>query len=214
MTPHELKQQLREQRDGMEQNHAMRLHRALSWMLCADNYSNDDDLAFVTLWISFNACYSAEEQDGSLSDRSSFRQFLERICAQDTDKRIYHLLWMNYSNFVRSVVNNQFLFGPYWECHRRAENYWRQTFEKNKRAAMQALANERVSELLSIVLDRLYVLRNQIIHGGATYQSKVNREQVKSSRRLLAQLMPVVIEVMLNDQNTNWGDIRFPVIKA
>jgi hypothetical protein len=113
---------------------------------------------------------------------------------------------------VRSVVNNQFLFAPFWECHRLGESHWQQTFEQNKRAAMQALANERVSELLTIVLDRLYVLRNQMIHGGATYQSRVNREQVKSSRRLLAQLMPVVIEVMLNDQDTAWGDIRFPVV--
>jgi hypothetical protein len=181
-------------------------------MLCADNYSSDDDVAFVTLWIGFNACYSAEEQVGLLSDRSSFRHFVERICTQDSQKRIYHLLWMNYSNFVRSVINNQFLFAPFWQCYRRDESHWQQTFEQNKRAAMQALANERVSKLLTIVLDRLYILRNQMIHGGATYQSRVNREQVKSSRRLLAQLMPVVIEVMLNDQDTAWGDIRFPVV--
>lgn len=66
--------------------------------------------------------------------------------------------------------------------------------------------------MLCLVLDRLYVLRNQVIHGGATYQSSVNREQVKSSRHLLAELMPVVLEVMINDQNSDWGEIRYPVI--
>jgi len=214
MTPPALKQQLYDKRGGMEQNHATRLHRALSWMLCADDYSSDDDVAFITLWISFNACYSAEDQIGSLSDRRSFRQFVERICVQDKDKRIYHLLWMNYSNFVRSVINNQFLFAPFWECHRLGENHWQQTFEQNKRAAMQALANERVSELLSIVLDRLYVLRNQMIHGGATYNSRVNREQVKSSRRLLAELLPVIVRIMLHNHAIDWGEIRFPVVNV
>lgn len=145
MTPTELKQQLRERREGMVQSHATRLDRALSWMLCAQKYAEDDDVAFVALWISFNACYSIEEQAGSLIDRASFRHFVERICARDKTNSIYHLLWMNYSGFVRAVVNNQFLFAPFWECHREGRDHWQQTFASNKRSAMQALANQQVS---------------------------------------------------------------------
>lgn len=39
--------------------------------------------------------------------------------------------------------------------------------------------------LLSIVLDRLSVLRNQRIHGGATWASAVNHAQVKDGADIL-----------------------------
>ena len=85
-------------------------------------------------------------------------------------------------------------------------------FAQSQRSAMHSLANQQVSQLLCLVLDRLYVLRNQMMDGGATYNSKINREQMKSSRRLLAELMPLIIEVMLHDTTTNWGEIRYPVV--
>lgn len=212
MNAQELKQLLRVKRDGMEQNHATRLHRAISWLLCADKYRNDDDIAFINLWISFNACYSIDESTDSLSDRAKFRQFIEHICALDHQHRIYNLLWMNYSGFVRTIINNQFLFAPFWDSYNDGDTKWQTLFEHSKRSAMYALANQHVSQLLSMVLDRLYVLRNQMIHGGATYHSKVNREQLKSSCRLLTELIPVIIEVMLNNTETYWGKIRYPVV--
>ena len=33
--------------------------------------------------------------------------------------------------------------------------------------------------VLSIVLSRIYTLRNQLVHGGATWDSSVNREQLR-----------------------------------
>lgn len=214
MTPQELKQQLCEQREGMAQNHATRLHRALSWLLCAQKYEQDDDLAFITLWISFNACYSVDEHSESLGDRATFRDFIERLCKQDSEGKIYDLLWMNYSGFVRSVINNQFLFAPFWVSHHVGNDHWQSAFEQSQRKAMQALANRQVSHLLRLVLDRLYVMRNQMVHGGATYNSKVNREQVKSSRRLLAELLPVIVQIMLHDHEADWGKIRYPVVNV
>jgi len=82
-----------------------------------------------------------------------------------------------------------------------------------KKAAFKALANSDVSKLLSIVLDRLYVMRNQIIHGGATYQSQVNREQLRSARRMLSELLPVVIALMVSHPD-DWGTISYPVVEA
>ena len=36
---------------------------------------------------------------------------------------------------------------------------------------MKALGKEDVPQLLSVIFDRLYTLRNQLFHGGATYSS-------------------------------------------
>ena len=66
--------------------------------------------------------------------------------------------------------------------------------------------------LLSIVFDRLYVLRNQLIHGEATWNSGVNRAQVKDGTHILLALVSVVIELMLRQPEADFGEILYPVI--
>ena len=77
---------------------------------------------------------------------------------------------------------------------------------------LRPLANERVTLLLAEVLDRLYVLRNQLMHGGATFQSKVNRAQVRDGCNMLAMLMPILIDIMLDAKDEDWGEIYYPVV--
>ena len=48
---------------------------------------------------------------------------------------------------------------------------WRRRFEASKRVALAALSSRDISTALSVVSDRLYILRNQIFHGGTTYQA-------------------------------------------
>ena len=74
------------------------------------------------------------------------------------------------------------------------------------------MANQQVPELLGAVLDRLYTVRNQLIHGGATYQSKVNRSQVKDASEILSFLVPLMIDIMIKNINEDWGTINYPVI--
>ena len=69
-----------------------------------------------------------------------------------------------------------------------------------------------MAPLFSIVLDRLYVLRNQVLQGGATYQSRVNREQVRDGVALLSSIMPIIISIMLDTGEEDWGDIAYPVL--
>jgi hypothetical protein len=75
-----------------------------------------------------------------------------------------------------------------------------------------ALSKKNVNYLLRIVLDRLYVLRNQLIHGGATYKSSVNRAQVRDGGNLLMSLLPVIVEMMMVHSKEDWGKIYFPVV--
>lgn len=208
----ELKQLLREQRDGMVQSHATRLHRAVSWMLSSDQHPEDDDLGFITLWIAFNACYGIESDDKDLSDRKSFRQFITRLVELDEDREIFTLLWHNYSDFVHAIVNNEFLFTQFWRSHRMGDTEWTKRFEQSKRLSTNALSNQDVATLLTVVLDRLYVLRSQLMQGGATHGSKVNRDQVQSGRALLSELMPLIVLMMMKHHEHDWGDILYPVV--
>ena len=75
------------------------------------------------------------------------------------------------------------------------------------------MAHQQVPELLGVVLDRLYTVRNQLIHGGATYNSKVNRAQVKDAGQILEFLMPIIIDIMITNMDEDWGIINYPVIE-
>lgn len=75
------------------------------------------------------------------------------------------------------------------------------------------MAHQQVSNLLELVLDRLYTVRNQLIHGGATYQSKVNRSQVKDASQILEFLLPIIIDIMIANVDEDWGVINYPVIE-
>ena len=92
------------------------------------------------------------------------------------------------------------------------EAAWQQSFDQSSVEALNYLSRKKVAPLFSIVLDRLYVLRNQVLQGGATYQSRVNREQVTDGVNLLASIMPIIIEVMLSSGDQDWGEIAYPVI--
>ena len=208
----DLKQQLRAQRDTMSSAHATRLHRALSWMACAQQHDDDDDVVFIALWIGFNACYGVDGEPVSLTERDSFTRFVTQLVALDADQQIYHCLWMNFSGFVRTLIDNPYVFAPFWTSRRDGDDKWQQPFQRAKKLAMEALAANDVARLLAIVLDRLYVLRNQLMHGGATWRSQVNRQQVRDGRRLLQELLPLLVAIMLNAPDRDWGDIYFPVV--
>ena len=60
---------------------------------------------------------------------------------------------------------------------------------------------------------RLYALRNQLIHGGVTWNSSVNRAQVRDGRALLARVLPVMLGVMMDCPERFEGKPFYPVVK-
>jgi hypothetical protein len=76
------------------------------------------------------------------------------------------------------------------------------------------LAGGDTLHVLSIVLERLYMLRNQLMHGGATWNGSVNRHQVRDCANLLSKLAPIVIEIMMDRPEHDWGVATYPVINT
>jgi hypothetical protein len=62
-----------------------------------------------------------------------------------------------------------------------------------------------------IVLSRVHVLRNQIMHGAATYGGGTNREQVQDATHFMRQFVPTMLDIMLSDPDQDWGDVMYPV---
>ena len=61
----------------------------------------------------------------------------------------------------------------------------------------RAMAARETAEVLKTVLVRLYTLRNQLMHGGATWGSSINRVQVRDGRAILGSVLPVMLALMM-----------------
>ena len=95
------------------------------------------------------------------------------------------------------------------------ETEWLESFERNKQKALNALSQKDTPEILVAVFNHLYTLRNQIIHGGATFNSTVNRSQLKDACTILFTIIPEMLQVMLNHPNDKtWGKPFYPVVKS
>lgn len=213
-TPFEsLRYSLRQCREQLPESLATRLHRALSWLHCAEQQSTDVDMQFISLWIGLNACVCIEQNsEQPLEERDAFKQFVEKLVSHDREQKIYASLWQTYSGPVKGLIKNPYVYHGFWEAQKKGCENWKASFDQNSVAALNYLSRQQVPELLSIVLDRLWVLHQQIMLGGATYQSSVNRGQVKEGGKLLSSLLPIVIETMMNAPQENWGAISYPVV--
>lgn len=78
----------------------------------------------------------------------------------------------------------------------------------------RALAEKNTAVVLSILFDRLYVLRNQVIHGGATWDSSANRNQVRDGAALLGCLLPVFVDLMMDHPDAEWAMPMYPVVEG
>ncbi|CAM3584916.1 HEPN domain-containing protein [Parendozoicomonas haliclonae] len=212
----EIKATLRAVRDDLEPDLALRLHRANSWLAATEALEDDFiDMGFVSLWIGFNTCYGEEsDHTQELTERQRFRAFVESLCECDLNKHIYHCLWRNFTNHVRRLLKNQYVYAGFWKAQREGTAHWEEQFHREHANALKALAAQDVPKLLGIVLDRLYVLRNQLVHGGATFQSGVNREQVNDGHAILKALLPIIIQIMMNSNDRDWGPNAYPVINT
>ena len=209
-----LKQRLRDQRDLFNQLHSTRLHRALSWLKAAENQADDKDMQFISAWISFSACSfsGAEHSSASLAEQISFQRFIQQLVELDNEQKIYHCLWHQYSGPVKALIKNPYVFAPFWQSQRENNDDWKPLFDRSSVDALNYLSRQKVPELLGIVLDRLCVLHNQVVGGGATYQSQINREQVEDGAQLLMTLMPIIIDIMLESSDHDWGELAYPVV--
>lgn len=189
---------------------SLRVHRSLSWLARAEKQLDDEDSEFIFYWLAFNALYAREKMEYYNSvegERGAYKLYFVKIAKLDKEQLIYDALWNRFSDPVRNLMRNKFVFQPFWNHYNNHENdnNWEERLEKSKEMSLTALRNEDTALMLHLIFDRLYVLRNQIFHGAATWQGSVNREQIKDAKNILAFLLPIMIDLMLKNPEVSWG---------
>jgi hypothetical protein len=219
MKYHQLKERHRAERGAWHPNLSLRVHRALSWLERAEQLGSEEDLdgQFLVLWIAFNAAYATDiDEKYRDSEQQTFRSFLEKLTQLDVaQKRFEQLVWTEFPKSIRVLLDNKFVFADFWKAQNGSlpEEEFKRSFAAANRAAHAAVGKRDTVTVLSIVLSRIYTLRNQVIHGGATWGSSVNREQMRDCTNFMAKLVPLVIEVMMDHPEALWGDAVYPVVK-
>jgi hypothetical protein len=210
-----LKEQQRSHRENYPINLGLRVHRALSWLDRAEQSDNDQDAQFIFLWIAFNAAYANETDDNRrFTEQETFKNFINRLCELDTKSRLADLVWKEFTSSIRVLLSNKFVFQPFWDFHnnKKSEQEWQDDFATANAFANKALGHKNTSAVLSVIFSRLYTLRNQTLHGGSTWNSSVNRDQIRDATEFLKKFVPFTIEIMMDNADQIWGEPCYPVV--
>ena len=238
-----------------------RLRRSLSWLERADSGEFDDDVRYIFLWVAFNAAY-ADDRDRDFDERRRYKEYFKKLTEKENNKyRIHNVLRYELMDSCFSLVGNKYVFTKFWnflDKGRFIEDDWKKSqegksfeydYKKVRKflisyerlgpmpAALQKAgfaSREDTTRILDILFQRLYVLRNQIMHGSATSHmwsdpsrsesrgrststevSSLNRSQVGDGVRVLEFLVPLFLDIMMDhpemDREEYWGKLPYPV---
>lgn len=174
--------------------------------------AGDPDSTFILCWIAFNAAYARARKPHDA--RKEFQSYFRELLRSDRGGVIREAICRRFSEPVEKLVDNVFLFEKFWDqANERADDdgktdsKWNDEFRCEGDRVRQALGNPSKFDVcvLTIVFLRLYTLRNQLVHGGATWGSRLNRYSVESGVRIMEDLLPIFLRIMHENPDEDWG---------
>ena len=206
----------------------LRLRRSLSWVGRAEDelVEEDWDAAFIFYWIAFNAAYGQLGVSWTNQEREPplIADYLRKIVVCDSHAA-RRAIWPGLVSQINLLLNNKYVFEPFWRHHNEEPEFqdWERKHESilsEMKRALKEAAKAPIGDLpcwsteriLRELFARLYTLRNQLLHGGATWRGSVNRDQVRTGTKLTAVLIPCFIKVMIEHPEADWGVPRYPPV--
>ena len=208
-------------KDILSANRKVRISRGLSWVECAQELgANAPDVAFVFHWSGFEALYS-EPRPSLYDDAKTERDaFLDIVFGLDVgqDALIYNSVIASESKTILTLVANAYTFTPFWKRYHAGENSqspheWADSLIGDVKRTLANFERREggTQDTLEVLFDRLRELRNELVHGGATWGDSANRDQVKDGDRIMSRLLPVFLDLMMDypDRFSN-ADVNYP----
>lgn len=199
---------------------AIRMHRVCKWLGegQALQEAGRADMAFVAFWIAFNALYAQwEEGGGEQNEMGRMKACVVRLLRLDGEEFLYGWI-ISCRRDIEAIYDDPFLSHYFWQkvmqTPPRLEVDWQAiapTFSRGSEA-QRLRQTGQLQRITEGFLGRAYVLRNQLVHGGATPGSKVNREQVDRMTPVMGRFIEASIQAVIhaNDQFEDWGRLPYP----
>ena len=190
----------------------LRLRRAISWLARAE-YARDLDAKFIFFWISFNALYARDPHITDLEHKKIGKYFRTLLKFGDARKHILGIMENDIFNEIEKLLRDKFGFSAFWNYHHDIDKTgeyddWEKRFKQDMRVFESPTKD--VLKMLSIIFYRLYTLRNQLMHGGATWGGGLNETHLRHSVKIMHRLLPVFIELTLENPDQYWGEVFYP----
>ena len=185
-----------------------RMRRAIRWLYRAvrELDRKDSDVGFLLYWIAFNAAYADAVSWNSTTTKERIDRYFVTLADHGGNDEIDRALREKFSGPVRVLLRDQYCFDPFWNhLETGSDEDWEERLHSANRAALAHLAGGDSTIVLSILFERIYTLRNQMVHGGASWNSDANRDAVESATRIMAFMVPIFIGIMLDNPEVDWG---------
>lgn len=192
----------------------LRMQRSLSWLKKAVLMDEDKDLQFLSFWIAFNAIH-AEDVESKSQQKLHIRQFLEMLDQQDDAQKIAQIIWEKLSVPIQTLLDNPYSFQDYWDYRNQviSQNTWKANFDNEKKFIQHVIEAKDLSEILAAILHRMYTVKQQILQGGYSYNSGVNRQLIHQCCEIWGVLIPTILELLIKNAK-QWHFLKphYPLI--
>ncbi len=192
----------------------VRVHRAISWLESAEKYSEDNDIALMSLMIGVHSCYLVNDFGFNQSQKmasDNWSQFIINLRGTRELKKIQSIIFSQQGlGFLKAVAPNVYL-AP--DTYRSGLDAGQAQIEKTSSRLESFIRRRDTEKILSSYFYSLNLLRNVIAHGSRTYDSQLNAEAVEQGKLFLFQVLPMMIQAMIENPKTDWGEIEFPVVR-
>jgi hypothetical protein len=189
---------------------AIRFHRACSWLDRAEKLeAADHDLVLINQWIALNSLYGQWDArtNEPQPDRERWRGFVSRLLKLDGNGHLTEMLLVQ-QQLVLALVEDEHLAGFFWKDPS-AKN--RQTARNHKHKFRSWYAEKNWTLILDFLLEKIYLLRCQLIHGAATFGGKLNRTSLRRATQMLWHLLPACLLVYIDHgADEDWGQLCYP----
>lgn len=169
-------------------------------------------MVLICRWIALNSLYGAwDPADGrAVGHQDSLRVFLERLLKIDQGSRLKGVM-VEHKRLVLALLEDKFLNDYFWEGPEQSDG----RLTRDRHRAQGWYVEQRWLVILEAVLERIYLLRCQLVHGAATFGGKLNRTAVGRSATMLGHLVPAALEVVIScGADQNWGIMCYPPLHS
>jgi len=193
----------------------IRIHRTCSWLQRVEEIEPESasDTGLIFRWIALNSLYGLWDDSARqpTPDREALESFLDMIAEIDRDELLPAVL-EEHRKLVMSIFKDEYLVKTFWENP--TEGQARRA-RKTRFDANTWYLEKHYRLILDQVVDRIYFLRCQLIHGGATLGSQLNRDAVRRCATMLGHLLPTVLVIMIDHGvDEDWGPLCYPPMRA
>ena len=217
-TCEQLRSKLREREKTLKragEDNPRRLQRAIGWFCHSQKDNRTPQEKFIFLWIAFNALYGIGGTTFG-SGSKSMRDFLRKILKVDGGEKLSrNLHWHPFRRDIRNLFSLRQAYKEFWDAiyAPKIGDAWKGGFEAEIVDLKKALLSDGkfTGRLLCLLFNRLYVVRNQLLHGAMSENTLWGSRQVSCGVTLLETLVPQMIDIIL-DGREDWGKIPYPQV--